>query len=122
MLAVRRFFFKVQFAFVLFFPSIQAETAAEIVIANTLQAKSAKTPDSEKIFCAENRPKLIEVQKSKLSMNPYFRPELKVFAPDHFMVVVIKKPNANEETSNDQITIWSGGRLSCFKYSCEPAG
>lgn len=55
-------------------------------------------------------------------MSPYFKPEAKVFAPDHLMVVVIKKPNANAETSNAQIISWSGGRLSCFKYSIEPTG
>jgi len=43
-------------------PSIQAETAPEIVIVNALQAKSAKTLGREKMFCAENSPKLIEVQ------------------------------------------------------------
>lgn len=111
---------KSQFIFAL--PSIQAETPAEIVIANTLQAKSAKTLGSEKIFCAENSPKLIAVQKRNPSMKPYFNPEPKVFAPDHFIVVVMKKPNANEETSKAQITSWSGGRLSCFTYSIEPDG
>jgi hypothetical protein len=105
-----------------FLPNIQAETPAEIVIANVLQAKSAKTLGSEKIFCAENSPKFIEVQKSNPSTNPNFKPETKVFAPDHFMVVLMKKPNANDETSNAQIISWSAGRFSCFKYSIEPAG
>jgi hypothetical protein len=103
-------------------PNIQAATPAEIVMANTLQAKSANTLGSEKIFCAEYSPKLMAVQKRNPSMKPYFNPLLKVTAPDHFMVVVIKKPNANEERSKAQMMSWSGGRLSWFKYSIEPAG
>ena len=105
-------FYEVKFQFVFALPSIQAETPLEIVIANALQAKSAKTLGSEKIFCAENSPKLIAVQKSKPIMKPYIKPEPKVFAPDHFITVVIKKPNANDETSNAQTISWSGGRLS----------
>lgn len=93
-----------------------------MVIANVLQAKSAKTLGNEKIFCVENSPKLTAVQKSKPIINPYLKPEQKVVAPDHFITVVIKKPKANEETSNAQIISWSIGRLSWFKYSIEPAG
>ncbi len=93
-------------------PSIQAETPLDSVIANALQARSAKTLGNEKIFCAENSPKLIAVQKSKPIMKPYLKPEPKALAPDHFIIVVIKKPNANDETSNAQIISWSGDRLS----------
>ena len=86
------------------FPSSHAETAPESVIAETLQARSAKRPGKEKIFCAENNPKLIAVQKSMPRINPYFKPEPKLLAPDHFIAVVIRKPNARAETSNAQIT------------------
>ena len=115
-------FYEVEFQFVFALPNTQAETPLEIVIAKVLQAKSAKTLCSEKMFCAENSPKLIADQKSNPIMKPYLKPEPKVFAPDQFIMVVIKKPNAIDETSNAQIISWSGGRLSWFKYSIEPAG
>ncbi len=75
-------------------PKIQAETPAEIVIANTLQAKSANTLGNEKIFCAEKSPKFIAVQNKIAIINPFFSPVTNVLAPDHFTIVVIKKPNA----------------------------
>lgn len=34
-------------------------------------------------------PKLTELQKSNAIMNPYFKSEAKIVAPDHLIIVVI---------------------------------
>ena len=65
------------------FPNTQAETAAAIVIAVTLQAKSANTPVCEKWLEEEYNQKLMELQKRNPTMKPFFKPDMKVLAPDH---------------------------------------
>jgi hypothetical protein len=70
--------------------NIQAETPADRVMAVTLHARSAKTPAREKKLEEAYNPKLTEPQKRNATRNPYFKPDLKDLAPDHFITTVIK--------------------------------
>lgn len=85
-----------------------------MVMAVILQSKSAKTPVSEKWLEEAYSPKLTEVQKRKATINPFFKPDTKVLAPDHLITVAMKKPIVKEVTTIAHSTSWQAGRTNCF--------
>jgi cellobiose-specific phosphotransferase system component IIA len=75
-----------------------------------LNAVSTKTLVSEKKLDEAYKPKLTEIQKRNPNRDPDFNPVKMVFAPDHFITMVIRKPIAREVTTIPQTINSSGFR------------